>query len=988
MFERKKFPKISMRTKAAFLIVVIVLIVSAINFASSMFFTQRGLINTMEKNMVLARDIADSLVTTTIDLLKSDALTVAERLSAASDPDEMIEIMKNQLDIYKEFMAFTVFDAKGIIAEFGYAPTPLKRLYASRYLSSAFKGEAAISTTRIDQDTGELVLHVCVPMQGGRILSVTIPGLTFSNLLDDFRFYNSGNLFLVDEEGTMIANYRHNLVLSRINYIDLARSDRRWETTGALLERTIEEKEGFGQYYYEGVDRICAFTRVTGSSEGWSLGVTAPLPDSPAADVERGLVLSNLCLLFAGIVLSFFLARPMARPYEKVAEQKKNLEDLRQVAESASEAKSSFLANMSHEMRTPLNAIIGLSELSLGATGMDSDSRQNVEKVHYAGMTLLGIVNDILDLSKIESGKFEIINDTYEIASLINDTVTVNRVRIGSKPITFVLDVSPELPDKLYGDELRIKQTLNNLLSNAFKYTKEGSVTWKIYGERNEKGFWLISEISDTGIGIKQEDVTKLFSNYNQVDRKSNRKIEGTGLGLSITKSLAQMMDGDVLVRSIYGKGSVFTLRIRQGEVGGLAIGDTVAKNLENFGFNESKRARNEKLVRIRMPYARVLVVDDVATNLDVAKGILKPYGIQVDCVMSGQEAVDLVKTEPGRYDAIFMDHMMPEMDGIEATQIIRNEIGTEYAKTIPILALTANALVGNEEMFLKNGFQAFLSKPIDIIAMDAVIRKWVRNKSKEAAYEQETGKALSDRRNHVERRAQNERRSGDDRRDLHAAGETNGLASPEPDDVCGLRGADRLILHSGPARLDLEGLDVEQGLGHFGGDRTIYLEVLQSYAKNTPGLLVKLEGFAENSLADYAITVHGIKSSSLSIGAALVGEQAAALEKAAKEKNVDFVKAENGRFMQNAETLLAHIGAFLEGLLDDEGQKPLVAEPDTETLEKLKDACMNFDIDGVDETIAALKAFRYESGGDLVEWLENHVAQMKFREIIERLVH
>jgi CheY-like chemotaxis protein len=359
------------------------------------------------------------------------------------------------------------------------------------------------------------------------------------------------------------------------------------------------------------------------------------------------------------------------------------------------------------------------------------------------------------------------------------------------------------------------------------------------------------------------------------------------------------------------------------------------------------------------------------------------------------------------------MDHMMPEMDGIEATQIIRNEIGTEYAQTIPILALTANAIVGNEEMFLNSGFQAFLSKPIDIIAMDAVIRKWVRDKNKEAAYEQETGKAISDRRSHVDRRKQSDRRGGADRRDLQAAGNvddqdkataqgkvtdhTHGAASDQGNAADHTPGAvsdqgkaadcaPRAASDQGNAAEGDVAFDISQGLARFGGDRDIYLEVLRSYAKNTPGLLEKLSTFAKSTLSDYAIIVHGIKSSSLSIGAALVGEQAAALEKAAKEGNADFVEAENSRFVQSVETLLAQVSAYLDGQPDDE-PKPVASEPDAEILDKLKAACMDFDIDGVDEAIANLRAFRYESGSDLVEWIEAQATQMKFKEIIERLL-
>jgi len=299
--------------------------------------------------------------------------------------------------------------------------------------------------------------------------------------------------------------------------------------------------------------------------------------------------------------------------------------------------------------------------------------------------------------------------------SFINDTVMLNVIRVGEKPIEFKLNIDESLPSRLHGDDLRVKQVCNNLLSNAFKYTKEGIVEWEVRFERDEDGKngWLTCGVTDTGIGIKPENLGKLFSEYNQVDNTSNRAIEGTGLGLSLAKRLTEMMGGNITVESQYGRGSTFTARFRQETVSDVSLGMDVANNLRSFRYLESKRTRNAKLVYVRMPYARVLIVDDVPTNLDVTRGMMKPYGMQIDCAGSGQQAIDMIRAEEVRYHAIFMDHMMPEMDGIEATRIIREEIGTEYSQNVPITALTANAIVGNEEMFLSKGFQALISKPI-----------------------------------------------------------------------------------------------------------------------------------------------------------------------------------------------------------------------------------------------------------------------------------
>jgi CheY-like chemotaxis protein len=347
--------------------------------------------------------------------------------------------------------------------------------------------------------------------------------------------------------------------------------------------------------------------------------------------------------------------------------------------------------------------------------------------ISVAGATLLRIVNDILDISKIESGHFVLAHTEYHLASLLNDTVTLNVSRIGDKPIAFSLNISEDLPSKLYGDDLRIKQILNNLLSNAIKYTHTGSIELCVRCSREgDNDVWMEIIVKDTGIGIRSKDLKNLFTDYNQIDAKANRITEGTGLGLSITKKLAESMGGTISVESEYGDGTTFRVRILQGFVTDLKLGPVVVENLCNFRYSKIKQHTQNNLVRNDLSYARVLVVDDSRFNLEVAKGLMKKYKMQVDCVTSGQAAIDRIKREEPIYDAIFMDHMMPEMDGIEAAGKIR-EIGTSYAQTIPIIALTANAVVGTEDLFFEHNFQAFIPKPIDIQLLDSVIEQWVK---------------------------------------------------------------------------------------------------------------------------------------------------------------------------------------------------------------------------------------------------------------------
>jgi signal transduction histidine kinase/DNA-binding response OmpR family regulator/HPt (histidine-containing phosphotransfer) domain-containing protein len=558
----------------------------------------------------------------------------------------------------------------------------------------------------------------------------------------------------------------------------------------------------------------------------------------------------------------------------------------KQKAEDATRAKADFLANVSHEIRTPLNAIIGLGELEL-RKDLEAGTMKNIEKIYDSGKILLSIINDLLDISKIESGRFELIPAEYNVPSFINDTVSLNIVRIGSKPISFRLKIDKALPSALFGDELRIRQILNNLLSNAFKYTLEGSVELFIgYEPSSPESITLVCMVSDTGIGIREADIEKLFSAYNQVDTRSNRHIEGTGLGLSICKNMTDMMGGTITVSSKFGEGSVFTVRIPQKVVSEVSIGEETARNLENFQFVTIRRERRS-MPRFQMPYARVLVVDDVATNLDVAMGMMLPYGVTVDCASSGPEAVALIRNEQIRYTAVFMDHMMPGMDGVEATRIIRSEIDSDYARTIPIIALTANALVGNEEMFLSKGFQAFLSKPIDTVKLDIILNKWIRDRKQEKPREAAPSAGAE------------------------ATTETGIAGEGEAESAEGEEFSARRPLRE----WELEGLNISNGINRFGGNEEIYIRILKSYVTNMPGMLDKVRNCFEEGgplkpelLQEYTILVHGIKGSSYGISADGIGRRAEELEMAAKRQDLPVVAAKSASLIREAEDLIRKI--------------------------------------------------------------------------------
>ena len=400
-----------------------------------------------------------------------------------------------------------------------------------------------------------------------------------------------------------------------------------------------------------------------------------------------------------------------------------SLVESRQAAEAATRSKSEFLATMSHEIRTPLNAIIGIAQIQLQKRNLPDEYAVALEKINASGDNLLGIINDILDLSKIETGKMELRPGEYDVPRLLNDAIQLNIIRIGSKPIDFMLDIDESLPSKLYGDELRLKQILNNLLSNAIKYTKKGQVKLSVSHVPVGDDVILRFVIRDTGQGMREEDTERLFSRYRRFNADVNRATEGTGLGLSITKRLIAMMEGTIAVESEYGKGTTFFVTAKQKAVECPPIGAETAGKLRKFIFIDNRKTAAPETGSVPMPHASVLVVDDVETNLYVAKGLFAPYGLKIETAESGYETLE--KIESGDvYDIIFMDHMMPHMDGIETTQKLR-ERGYRGA----IVALTANALVGNDEMFAQHGFDGFISKPIDIRRLDAVLNQFIRDK-------------------------------------------------------------------------------------------------------------------------------------------------------------------------------------------------------------------------------------------------------------------
>ena len=532
----------------------------------------------------------------------------------------------------------------------------------------------------------------------------------------------------------------------------------------------------------------------------------------------------------------------------------------------ANEAKSQFLANMSHEIRTPINGILGMDSVLLKECH-DENLREYAKNIQSAGQSLLSIINDILDISKIESGKMEILTIRYQLFSVLNDCYNLTKIKLQNKPVSFIMQINEKLPSWLYGDEVRIRQIINNFLSNAVKYTKEGNITFELdFEEKTDEQILLVITVRDTGIGIKEEDLGKLFESFTRIEEKRNRNIEGTGLGLNLTKNLVNLMGGEVFAESTYGKGSCFTAKIPQ------KIAD--AKPMGDFGkrYQQYLSTSDDDKLSFLAPDAKILVVDDVTMNLKVVEGLLKATKIQIDTAVSGSECLECVKTTP--YQMIFLDHMMPEMDGLETLEHMKNLADNPNAQT-PVIMLTANAIVGAKEEYIEAGFTDYLTKPIRETELLEMILKYLP----EELVCENGGQGIE---------------KSQDAQDME---------QPE----AGGEGAEPL------QRLEqLEGLDVKTGLTYCMNEEDFYIEMLQEFLQADKASQLK-HFLAEEDWDNYRTTVHALKSTSLTIGAAHLSGEAKALEMAAKEGNMDYIWSHHDGVMDEYKELTDHLKEILE---------------------------------------------------------------------------
>ena len=746
------------------------------------------------------------------------------------------------------------------------------------------KGDTVIVSPYVDASTDGLIISVSRMLSNGRdVLSVDLMMDHIQEIVSALEVKGKGYGFIITRDGMVIA---HHDETHKGRF--LAENERQLP----FLNRILEEKDGVFEIVTDQGKQTVFVRQIV---DQWYVVIVIDSREL-LSEVRQQLAVNVLIctVIFALITFFYLLGRRNEQNYsrrieEMRAEEQKQAFEARalklekEAADQANQAKSDFLADMSHEIRTPINAVLGMNEMILRESAQAQNAegdwrfiretfgniRMYARNIESAGSSLLAIINDILDFSKVEAGRMELVEGEYRLSSVLSDLSGLFFFKAKDKGLDFVIDADKALPDGLCGDQLRVRQILTNLLNNAVKYTERGSVCLRLRGELPENAapgdtMRLIAEVRDTGIGIREEDLGKLFTKFQRLDLKQNSTVEGTGLGLAITHSLLDMMGGSVEVQSEYGKGSVFTVMIPQKLVSLRPVGDFRTKAQEPETCRESFRA----------PDARILIADDTKMNLTVAVGLLKKTEIRIDTAAGGEEAVARARDNP--YDLILMDQRMPRMDGTEALRRIRAQADGRNRETA-VVCLTADAVIGARERYMAEGFTDYLTKPIDSRALEELLLRYLP----------------------------------DEKLVRVRSGGSETAASAEDDGLAKLREA---------------GVDPAVGLGYCQNDDAVYRLLLKEYARDAEKKAQDaMRYYEERDWKNYAILVHSLKSASGMIGASALSAMAARLEAATDEGREQDVAREHEAMLASwqaaARAIRQTVGDVSEPTLREDGE-------------------------------------------------------------------
>lgn len=629
---------------------------------------------------------------------------------------------------------------------------------------------------------------------------------------------------------------------------------------------------------------------------------------------------------------------------KKQLEQKNiELEEAISAAKKAKGARDIFLANMSHELRTPINTILGLNELIIRES-QDEAIKEYALDIRQAGNILLTLVSDILDYTKLEAGQMTLMEGIYDISSLLNDLINGISLQLRKKKLDLKLDIADDIPYKLSGDEIHIRQVIGNLLTNAVKYTEEGDITLHLdWNKISDDEIEIEIAVKDTGIGIKEQDIPRLFGVFQRMNSTVRSKNERTGLGLAITKRLVQMMGGELQVQSTYGKGSTFSFKVVQKVVDAAPLGDFEKQYYESLHSTENYR---QKFIA---PMGRIMIVDDNAMNLAVAQGLLKQTRLQIDVAGSGEECLELLKRKT--YHLICLDHMMPVMDGVETLHMIRAMEGNPSAD-VPVIALTANAVAGAREFYLKEGFQDYLTKPIDADKFENMLIQYLpdnvvyltQGEHVDRDYEKENAELASDVRE---------------------------------------------------SQLYVIGFNIRNGLKYMGGDKALYSKVLHDFHLILQEKEEALKDFLKKGdMHGYAIIVHSLKGNARNVGADGLADEAFELEKMSKAGRTEDVEVRSPILFNMMKNMRNGLKAYLDNEAKEEEisrqpegkkQKRISEDDWRQALTELAGRLDDFDGDSVNEKLEELKKYdRPESDKKMLRLCEKAVKDYAYDVALE----
>lgn len=861
----------SLRTRMTIMIVLLVLGSSVLLSFISYQRARKSLVAQLEDNYgVAAQKYAlelTSWINTNATIIDTMAAEIAVNDITLQDYDAFHGYLKhsNELlnkngyvyDVYFTYPNNTMVCASDFIAD-GTVDFVHEREW---YTTSALTGETFFSTPYLDSDTGRSVITISKAVyKDDELLGVLAADIFVDVLVDMIEnadVSNDSYAFLIDQNMRMVVHpndaYDYEDVPLTVMGVEGSPYGPLIEAINSGSDEMVYVKD------YDGLRRGIVYSRMTNT--GWYVCIATSKDEVEKGVVSLvlGFIIATVISVIISVAVAILLARVLDRLNKQEQEYKQQMLRLeKQAADEASEAKSRFLADMSHEIRTPINAIIGMNEMILRETD-SKDILGYSQNIKQSGHNLLQLINGILDFSKIEDGKMDIVPVRYSVGSQIAYLINSISDRASSKKLTLNVSVDKNIPSELYGDDTRINQVIINLLTNAVKYTEKGSVDFTMKEkERSEDGkILLYFEVKDTGIGIKDTDMEKLFESFERLDVVKNRNIEGTGLGMTITVKLLELMDSELKVESVYGEGSKFSFELWQKIENAEPLGDyreAIAKPRNSESYRESFRA----------PDARILVVDDTKMNLLVVENLLKKTGIKIDTAINGPDSIELAKNNA--YDVILMDQRMPGMDGTEAMKEIRN-LESSLNSDTPVICLTADVVRGAKERYIQMGFNDYLTKPIDSAELEKMLINYLPADKTEIV-------------------------------------EKDKKTEPAEQSESRLKKA-----------LKDNGVDVNVGISFTGDDENMYMSLLAAYAAEEGEKAANIkECYRTRDWKNYGVYVHSLKSTSKMIGASALAEIAAESEAASNTEDTLVIDNNHDKMMEMYASLAAvireHIGS------------------------------------------------------------------------------